>query len=242
MLTKEEIIKAVQRWARENRRTPSEKIIREELRIPKLDWINYWTKITDLQREAGLAPQGFDKTKYTKKDLCDEFIKFIREIKKWPSRDELDYKRRHNLNFPASGTFYDTLGKVKTGDLPQAILDYIDNKQDYEDISHICSTVLKHHQDISEISKDNQLEHGFVYLGKRGSHYRIGRTKDLDQRRNDHNINQPEYFEYIYAIETDDMVHIENYWHKRFELKKITGEWFKLNSSDVKAFKRWRIF
>lgn len=239
MRTKEEILKEIKKWTKENGdRTPSEKVIREELRIPKWDWINYWTKITDLQREAGLTPQHFDKTKFTKNELCEIFIKTIRELDKWPSRDELDFKRRQNPNFPASSTFYNQLGLTR--ELAQTILDYVNGKKGFEDINDICNSILKQNNDRKETTNDNQIERGFVYMGKRGSHYRVGRSKDLDQRRNDHNINQPEYFEYIHVIETDDMVHIEDYWHKRFESKKLKGEWFKLNSSDIKAFKRWR--
>src|SRR6266568_1522323 len=138
MLTKEEIIKEIKQWTEEHGgRTPSEKIIREELKIPKWEWITYWTKVTDIQREAGLIPQVFDKTKYTKKHLCDDFIKLIREKGKWPSRDELDFKRRQDSKFPASATFYKKLGLIKTGEFTQTILEYVNDKQGYSDIIDI---------------------------------------------------------------------------------------------------------
>ncbi len=142
MLTKEEIIKEIKQWTEEHGgRTPSEKIIREELKIPKWEWITYWTKVTDIQREAGLIPQVFDKTKYTKKHLCDDFIKLIREKGKWPSRDELDFKRRQDSKFPASATFYKKLGLIKTGEFTQTILEYVNDKQGYSDIIDICNSV-----------------------------------------------------------------------------------------------------
>jgi len=47
----------------------------------------------------------------------------------------------------------------------------------------------------------------------------------------------------IHSIKTDDPSGVETYWHKRFDTKRLNGEWFDLNSADIKAFKRWqRIF
>lgn len=242
MLTKKEILEEVQKWAKENGgRTPSEKIIREELKIPKWDWITYWTKTTDLQRDAGLIPQGFDKTKYTKKELCDEFIKLIREKKKWPSRDEMDFKRRQDLKYPSPSTFYKKLGLSEN--LKLTILEYVKNKQGYEDIANICNSVLKTYKNESSTSENNKAESGYVYLGLQHGDYKIGFTKDLDRRRDDITLLGSEPMNWIHKIETDDMKGIERYWHNRFKSKWLRGEWYKLNPSDVKAFKRWkRIF
>lgn len=246
MITKEDILKEIQKWAKKNGGlTPSEKIIREELRIPKWDWITYWTKITDLQSEAGLTPQGFDKTKYTKKDLCDEFIKLIREKKKWPSRDELDFKRRQDSSYPASGTFYKQLGLTR--DLVSTILEYVKDKRGYDDVVNICNSVLEKYKNEGKIYEDDKVEsgfvYGFVYLGLQHGDHKIGFTKDLDRRRDDITLLGSEPMTWIHEIETDDMRGVERYWHNRFKSKWLRGEWYKLNSSDVKAFKRWkRIF
>ena len=246
MLTREEIIKEVQEWAKENGGiTPSEKIIREELKIPKWEWITYWTKITDFQHEAGLAPQKFDKTKYNKNNLCDEFIKLIREKNKWPTRDELDYKRRQDSTFPASVTFYKQLGL--TVDLALTILEYIKDKRGYEDVVNICDSVIQKYKNDNktEIKDAEQADHGWVYLFKHGhfNQYRIGKTTDLLRRGGEIRIQLPERAILIHSIETADITGVETYWLNRFKSKQMNGDWFNLGRADVKEFKSWkRIF
>jgi len=70
--------------------------------------------------------------------------------------------------------------------------------------------------------------------------YKIGKTNDTVRRGNEIRIQLPERTDLIHSIKTDDPSGIEAYWHKRFETKRMNGEWFDLNSSDIKAFKRWR--
>lgn len=71
---------------------------------------------------------------------------------------------------------------------------------------------------------------GYVYLMQHGSkrEYKIGRTE------------LPHGAQPVHVIETDDPAGIESYWHRRFEAKRLKGEWFALSADDVRAFKRWR--
>lgn len=62
----------------------------------------------------------------------------------------------------------------------------------------------------------------------------------LRQLGNELKIQLPENLDLIHEIKTDDPSGIEAYWHRRFEAKRMNGEWFDLNSADIKAFKRWR--
>ena len=97
---------------------------------------------------------------------------------------------------------------------------------------------ITHQKNIDKINIPNEI--GEVYLFKSGRYYKIGKTNDTVRRGNEIRIQLPEKTEMIHSIKTDDLSGVEAYWHRRFKSKRMNGEWFDLNSSDVKAFKRWQ--
>jgi hypothetical protein len=240
MLTKDELIKKILKYSKDNNgQTPSEKQFYEYVGIGIYDLKKCgWAYYGELVREAGLTPNKFDKTKYTHDQLCELFIETIREKNTWPTRGRLDVKHHINPNFPDSSTFYKKLGL--TGKLAQSILEFVEDKQNYDDVIKICNAVFKEHKDLDQLSEDQNLIKGYVYLGKQHGKYKIGRTDNLQRRREDITLLGSEPIEWEHSIETDDMKGVERYWHNRFQKKRERGEWFKLSRQDVKAFKRWK--
>ncbi len=89
-------------------------------------------------------------------------------------------------------------------------------------------------------AREKDVVYGFVYLFKSGRYYKIGKTKDMVRRGTEIRIQLPEKLDLIHSIQTDDPSGVEAYWHRRFDEKRMNGEWFDLNSADIRAFKRWR--
>ncbi|KKR85824.1 MAG: hypothetical protein UU32_C0032G0003 [Candidatus Woesebacteria bacterium GW2011_GWB1_41_10] len=238
MLTKKDIISELQKYSEEIGKTPGEKAFYENTNVGIWDRMKYWSNYGELVNQAGLTPNKFDNTQYSKEELCDIFIRTIREKGKWPTRGYLDVKHTNDSAFPSSATFYRKLGLTNT--LAQTILDYINNRKGFEDVIKICNSVPEKNKKPDESTEEEGIISGFVYLGKQHGDYKIGKAKDINRRRDDITLLGSEPFELIHAIETDDMNGIEKYWHNRFKTKNLRGEWFKLNPTDTKAFKCWK--
>lgn len=244
MLTKEEILKKLQQYAKEGGgETPSEKKFYEYAEIGIYDLKKHgWAKYGDLVDEGGLTPNKFDNTKYSHEQLCEIFIEVIREKSKWPTRGILDVKHHKDSRFPDSSTFYKKLGL--TVNLAKTILEFIKDKQGYADVVNICNSVVERFENISETEEQitGKVTHGWVYLFKHGHYnqYRIGQTSDLLRRGSEIRIQLPERATLVHSIETVDPVGVETYWLNRFKSKQMNGDWFNLSRTDVNEFKHWK--
>lgn len=239
MWTKADIIKVIQKEAKENGgRAPSEKQLRDRVGIIPYEWHKYWINFGEAQREAGLIPNTFYKIPYSETYLLDTFISLIRELKKWPTKAHIFIKHANDKKFPTESVIYRRLGLKPI--LARRVLRYAIDKK-YYDVIKICNDVLKEYETVGELHEDvNDNSQGSVYLAKSGSYYKIGRTSNMGRRHHEITIQLPEGFDLVHEIKTDDPSGIENYWHKRFEDKRKRGEWFDLTASEVKAFRRWR--
>lgn len=79
---------------------------------------------------------------------------------------------------------------------------------------------------------------GYVYLLLAESgHYKIGRTSDPENRAKTFGVKLPFRVEYECVIKTNEMVGLEKELHKKFDAKRIDGEWFALSNDDVEYIK-----
>lgn len=79
---------------------------------------------------------------------------------------------------------------------------------------------------------------GYVYLVKSSTgYYKIGRTIDPDDRMRTFSVKLPFEVAYEHLIKTSDMFMLESQLHNKFHKKRINGEWFILDESDVEYIK-----
>lgn len=205
-------------------------VFRNETGITDKDWLGvHWGRWGDALREAGFKPNKFN-TRRSKDDLMEHLADAIRHFGKVPSEADLRMFGRERPDFPGHSTFHNNFGSKKA--TIEAFRDWAQDKREHSDLLAFLPD-KPHEPEARESTRE-----GFVYLLKSGAHYKIGRSENLEKRVKQVSVAMPEELTLEHAIRTDDPPGIEAYWHKRFAERRANGEWFRLDSADIKAFKR----
>lgn len=77
------------------------------------------------------------------------------------------------------------------------------------------------------------LSSGFIYILQMGQVYKIGKTRNLDQRVRNLAIQLPERADLIHSIRSDDIDTTERYLHRVFQRRRLNGEWFRLELLEI---------
>lgn len=239
MPTKQDIINAIKQTAEENNGKPlGAGRFEKETGIKPYDWKKYWAKFGDAQKESGFEANTLQKS-YDEEFVVQKMISLIRKLDKFPAYGQLRIEKNHDPEFPSSGTLFST--KIQKKRLAQRIIDWCDGKEEFDDVVALCLPVIEKKIKASNSKAGSrQVFIGEVYLFKSGRYYKIGKTNDTVRRGQELKVQLPERVHLIHSIKTDDPSGVEAYWHRRFESKRMQGEWFDLSTDDIKAFKRWR--
>jgi Meiotically up-regulated gene 113 len=236
-MNKQHIIDEIKRTAQANGGEPlGVRRFRKETGIRDSDWLRHWPRFGDAIREAGLAPNKFQNP-YDENVLIEKFIALMRELGRAPTQRELRFKANSDSTFPSETTF----GRLGTKQQRASkILAYCQARDGYDDIIALCEPIAAAQPVSPDVGDDRETEgnFGFVYLMKSGRYYKIGRSNAAGRREYELAIQLPEKVSTVHSIRTDDPAGIEAYWHKRFESKRLNGEWFDLGAEEVKAFRR----
>lgn len=90
----------------------------------------------------------------------------------------------------------------------------------------------------AHMAKRMERQAGFVYLLRSASgYYKIGRTKNPDNRIMTFSVQLPFEVEFEHLIKTGDMRQLESALQAQFAEKRVRGEWFDLAPEDIAYIK-----
>ncbi len=236
-MTKRFILSEIRRTAEENGGSPlGKQRFLGVTGIKESDWYGkFWARWSDAIKEAGFTPNVLQQA-YDENWLIERLIDLIRELEHFPTSGDLRIKARNDEEFPSHNTFRRFGRKAEVA---VRVMNYCNQFEVYDDVIQICSPLAAKAPSYEVKGEGGSEEdYGYVYLLKSGRYYKIGRSSSVGRRERELAIQLPDKAEIVHSIRTDDPVGIEGYWHKRFADKRKNGEWFELNSGDVKTFRR----
>ncbi|MBV9983458.1 GIY-YIG nuclease family protein [Bradyrhizobium sp.] len=216
--------------AANNGKAPGTRMFESQTGIGEAAWRGrYWARWGDALVEAGFAPNAW-QGKHESELVFQKFVEVCRHCGRIPTVDEIKMYGRGREGFPHAKALYGHFGS-KDG-LIQNLREWVAGKGELADVAAMLGEVKEHDQEQSKAVE------GLVYLIKSGTHYKVGRSDELERRVKEIRVALPEAATLVHSIRTDDPAGIEAYWHRRFSDRRANGEWFRLTSSDVAAFKR----
>ena len=232
-MDKEKILEEIRRTANENGGKPlGVRSFETDTGIKQSDWLGkIWARWGDAVEEAGFVPNKLLQ-RIPDETLLLALAKLTIELDHFPTQPEMNLKRRRDPSFPPPDSIVRNLGNK--GKRVSLVIDFCKDKPEFQKALEICKSIAEMPD---ATGSDSNLQQGHVYLLKHGRDYKIGRSTDAAQRYQTIRVQMPQKTEEVHVIETDDIVGIEAYWHNRFEKKRLNGEWFRLNPSDIKVFK-----
>lgn len=206
-----------------------------ETGIKPHQWMKFWSRFGDAQREAGFAANEKNQP-YDQELLLRHVASTARQLRRFPTFADLRVSERDNPGTPSSKTILARFGSKAR--LVDQLAAFCHRHPDYSDVLQWCPAPGPQVESevIAQVAHFND---GFVYLMKSGRFYKIGKTNHVGRRERELAIQLPERLRTIHEIKTDDPDGIEAYWHKRFASRRQRDtEWFDLTKEDVAAFRR----
>lgn len=231
-MMKKQILAEIERLAATNGKPPGKLAFTRETGIKEAQWSGvYWARWSDALIEAGFEKNQM-QGRFSTDGVLLHLIDACRAHNRVPSSADLRLYAKTTPLFPSHNTISNHFRT--RAELVHALIEYVRGKAEFEDVASILPQQRSELTAFpSEISKE-----GFVYLLKSGSHYKIGKSDELERRVKEIRIALPETCSLAHSIRTDDPSGIEAYWHKRFAHLRANGEWFKLGTNELRAFRK----
>ncbi len=234
IMDKQFILDEIRRTAEENGGLPlGMNRFKKETGVAPYSWLKHWARWSDAVREAGFRPNRLASA-FPDDTALAGVAAIIRELGRVPKDSELRLRHRTDPAVPSQRVLR-RIGPNRQV-LISRLVEYCKRHPGLEDVLAICSEYPAPAPEPAAAEEMPIL--GEVYLIRSGRSYKIGRSVSAGRRTRELQIQLPERANRVHAIQTDDPVGIERYWHERFADKRGNGEWFKLDASDVSAFRR----
>ena len=229
---RERILSEIKRIAKANGdQPPGAQMFQNETAIRRHEWQGkLWARWSDALSEAGFAANEFTQ-KIVATSVFPELAVAVRKYGREPTSDELKMLRHQDSSFPSFRSVVEQF-ESKTA-MMRSFREWAETSEDFKD----CVALLPDYPQI-QISNTKPTNDGYVYLIKSGAYYKIGRGEELEKRVKQIRTALPDASTLEHSIRTDDPSGIEAYWHRRFSDRRSNGEWFKLTTQDVAAFKK----
>jgi hypothetical protein len=207
----------------------------QETGLPEKQHVQFgFANWNDAVRAAGLASSTFFRPRSDERSVVQAVVGLVSRLNKWPSENELTLERQRDKTFPS----LQVIRRLsRSGSLPEKIAAYCPTLPNLAAVLTIVSGRTG-----AGAEPTDDLAHGYVYLFRHGTRreFKIGKTRNPLRREGQVDVELPQQIEPIHKIKTDDPSGVESYWHRRFETKRLKGEWFELSPADVRAFQRWK--
>lgn len=234
---REQILAEIRKLATENGgRPPGSRLFERVTGIKMGAWYGvYWARWGDALIAAGLAANKPNE-KIDTDVLLEHLARACRHYGKIPTAGELRLYARQHAGFPGHNTISKAFSS-RTDMLNQLAI-WVNGNAAFGDVAQMMP--INQPPDRVPASSVNSTSDGHVYLIQSGAFYKIGRSDEIERRIKEIRIALPDAAKLVHSIRTDDPPGIEAYWHRRFQDRRANGEWFRLFSADVAAFKRRR--
>jgi hypothetical protein len=239
-MDKQFIISEIQRTA-ENGRALGQIRFSSETGIKRHECIGkYWARWSDALAEAGFAQNEWNAA-HDEAYVVTSVLGLARKLGRFPTKYDIQFARSSDSAMPS----YDAVARLGTRfEVKKKFLQFCSNNASYNDVLNLVLAIPAKENEIATLAEDRRIVGGYVYLVSAQNAYKIGSTRAPYRRVSEIANQSAKGAELLHLISTDDPEGIEQYWHKRFITKRITGinkqsgEWFSLSSEEVKVFKR----
>src|SRR5262249_51493464 len=140
-MDRQTIIAEIRRTAAANGGKPLGRLrLEAETGIRQQDWMKFWSRFADAQREAGLEPNE-PTSAYDEGLLLRRLVELVRELGRFPTQADRRMKAHADPTFPSLRTLDKRLGSKN--DMIAKVAAFCKQQPDYGDVLQWCQVEVK---------------------------------------------------------------------------------------------------